>query len=499
MIKRYSDTRIEDIWRIEAKFGLWLTVELAVIEARELLGKVAPGTHQKIQTALRDNAIDVAFIDAREVVLQHDFNAFLDERSRFIPPDLQAHFHERMTSYDGEEAPFAMMLKSSCDIVLNDTYLLLEAIKSQAIKYRFTPMNARTHGQEAEMQSFGKRCLTWYVDLDTAWHALHAVMGNLSFSKLSGAIGTYSGIDPELEEAALKILGFKPWVGATQIMPRVLYAPIASALADIAVVIDKIATDIRLGARSGCPLWHEPFRKGQKGSSAMPHKKNTIAGENTEGMAQMARHYCAGIRENIKTWEERAIAQSSVERVFWSDLFHVTLRAIKNLTTVMNGLTVFPDNMMAEILQSRGCYASNEAKELLVKLGLLFGLNREESYRLIQVACFNAFSPTSPEVELRRNPPGSREEADRALEEIREFGGNKFELLPSIQFIVVNAELRVCDELGCGADRAEFFNAKLRQIFGSGQIRARKTWNDIFKPSHILANEDFLFRKIFGV
>ena len=477
---------------------LWQGVELAVVQARESLGRVPSGTHMKMRELVDKNAIDIAFIDEREKVLQHDLNSFLEERLRFLPPELQAEFHKKMTSYDTEEAPFAMMLNASCMRVDELVDQLFESIKSLAIRYRYTPMNARTHGQEAEMQSFGKRCLTWYKDLDAAYDAFEHAKENLAFSKLSGAIGTGSGIDPDLESAALALLGFKPWRGATQIMPRVLYSPLGSALAEIVMVINKIATDIRLGARSGRPLWHEPFGKKQKGSSAMPHKKNTISCEQIEGMARMAKSYAAGIKENIVTWEERAIEQSSVERVFWPDLFHVTVRAISVLDKVLKGLAVYPDNMLAEIVESRGCYASNEAKELLVELGLPIGLAREDAYRIVQLAARNAFEPDEMALALRASPIPSLTEADSWLK-------RRADRLPvhvtSINGIIAEGALRYDPGLGAHDKIIGTWNEKLRAIFvfGAGRSEALEKWDAIFQPSHILANEAVLFESVFGV
>ncbi len=327
-----------------------------------------------------------------------------------------------MTSYDTEEAPFAELLRNCCSFVSGDVKHLLQLIRDLVMTYRYTPMIARTHGQEAEIQSFGRRCLTWYTELTTALEAFEKTLPNLDYSRLSGAIGTHNGIDPELEQKTLGLLGFKPRMGATQIMPRILYSPIAGALADITLVVNKIANDIRLGARSGNPLMQEPFKKGQMGSSAMPHKKNTIKCENTEGMARMARKYAEGIRENICTWEERSIEQSCVERVFWPDLFHVTLFAIKNVTQVTSGLVVHPGNMAIEILRSAGTYASSEAKELLAELILPHGLVAEDAYRIVQLAAANVLNPTRPAQLLRDLPPTSVDEGVEGIYNMRRDG-----------------------------------------------------------------------------
>ena len=235
----------------------------------------------------------------------------------------------------------------------------------------------------------------------------------------------------------------------------------------------------------------------------MPHKKNTIVTEQTEGMAQMARHQSACLQENIKTWEERAIAQSSVERVFWPDLFHVTVRALKNMSRVMRDLVVYPDNMLVEIVESRGCYASNEAKETLLEMGAPFGLTREEAYRIIQLACFNVFEPKKVVIkDLREHPPGSLEDADVSLRSIRDIivGWNMQEHLIPIGEVIINGELRTNAQLDADEQTVKRWNEILRNIFMTTKSQGCvDSWALIFEPSHILANEANLFKKTFGV
>lgn len=498
MIIRYTDPRIEEAWSLRIKYNLWQAVELAVIEAKEKFERIPQGTYRQMERILVNNPIDPAFIDKKEKELRHDLNAFLEERMRFLPENLQIYFHQQMTSYDTEEAGFATTLQNSCEFVFNDAHELLASLKALALKYRHTPMNARTHGQEAEMQSFGKRCLTWYRDLHTATGTLNKAMENLKYSKLSGAIGTNSGIDPTLETEALAILGLIPWAGATQIMPRVLYSPIASALADIATVIEKIATDTRLGSRSGRPLWHEPFGKMQKGSSAMPHKKNNILGENTRGMAVMSRAYAGGIKENLLTWEERDIAQSSVERVFWPDLFHVTLRAIQNMKKIADGLVVYTDTMMVEIIESRGTYASNAAKELLLHIGGQYGLKREDAYRIVQLACFNAFAPEEEVLSIRNDTLDSLPKADTVLERLKEMDCAGLNGILSIKSIIRLGDLKVHPSLAADEKTVDAWNEKLDEIFDQENLEEQSAWEKLFLPSTILANEDHLFEQVFG-
>lgn len=494
MITRYASKEIDQIWSDGNKLVLWQNTELAVIQARAILGVVDSLIYSQILAILESNPIDLAWWLEKDKQIKHDLNAFLEERMRFLPPELQPYFHQGMTSYDTEEPAFAKMLRDSIKLVKAYYAELKDTLIAMAIKYRYTIMNGRTHGQEAELQTFGKRCLTWLKSLIVDFENLKKAEENLKFSKLSGAIGNYGSIEPEVEKEALKILGFKPFYGATQIMPRELYAPVAQALCQIMCTLDKIANDIRLGARSGRPIYQEPFGKRQKGSSAMPHKKNTISTEQMEGMTRMAKGYFSMILENIKTWEERSIEQSCVERVAWPDLFHVTTHCLKTMKKVLEGLNVYPDNMLLEVIDSRGCYASGEAKEVLKELGLPFGLTAEEAYRIVQLAAFNVFEPGDEAKEIRDNPPKSFTEAEARLE--------KFKMTPrpvpiSIQEIIAKGELRVTAQLEASEETVQKWNDTLKAIFASPENLNR--WNQIFLPSHLLRNEGKLYQEILGI
>lgn len=493
MIERYADKEITGIWSNEHKLSLWQEVELAVIEAMANLGQISKETYKEIAKILSEHPIDLEWWLGREVEIGHDFNAFLDERLRWLPPELQPYFHKKTTSYDTEEPAFATMLRKSLDQV-KDYYRRLETtLRYMAIKYRYTIMNGRTHGQEAELQTFGKRCLTWLKDLYTDWENLKRSIKNLRYSKLSGAIGNYGSIDPAIEKEALRILDFEPYYGATQIMPRELYAPVAQALYQVVCTLDKIALAIRLGARSGRPIYQEPFGRKQKGSSAMPHKKNTIRTEQIEGMERMARGFCIMILENIKTWEERAIEQSSVERVAWPDLFHVVVHSLKTMERVLEGLVVYPDNMLLEIVESRGCYASSEAKELLKEMGLPFGLTSEEAYRIVQLAAFNVFEPRGGVKKFRENLSSSFAEADQTLCEFKRLPSPK---AISIQEIIAKAKLKVSSELENSEEDVFRWNGILKQIFRNKENLEH--WNVIFLPSYLLRNEGKLYQEILG-
>ena len=360
-----------------------------------------------------------------------------------------------------------------------------------AIEYRHTVMLARTHGQWAEIESFGKRCLTWLVILREGLRNLEKAEENLKYSKLSGAIGNYQGITAEIEEEALRILGFQPYPGATQILPRELYAPLAQAVCQIVLSLNKIAIDIRLGARSGITILQEPFGKKQKGSSAMPHKKNTISCEKIEGLSRAATGYMNMLIRNVVTWEERAIEQSSVERIAWPDLFHVAIHAIKTMSKVLQGLTVYPDNMLKEINESCGCYAAGEAKEFLRHHGAEYGLGTEDAYRIVQLAAFNVFEPSEGAKRLRENPPASITEAQKMLLPLK-----KARKPISIQNIVANGELVVSDQLEANEETIREWNGILVKIFDKPEIRER--WNQLFAFENLLKGENTLYKKILG-
>lgn len=491
MIDRYENSDIAKIWAQASKGNHWQEVELAVVAARERLGEITEGTALEMRRFLQDHPVDVVVwndLDTGSGKLKHDFNAFLAERKRFLPPYLHAFWHAGTTSYDTEEPAFTRMLSSSVIIVGMMADSAETALKNLARRYRYTPMYSRTHGQGAKVQTFGKRCLSWLAQLRLVRAEFARTSEVLKFSKLSGAVGNYGKtLTPELEREALGILGLQPYYGATQIMPRILYVPLATSLCLIVDVLNQIALDIRLMARSGMPLVQEPFDPKQMGSSAMPHKKNTITTENIAGMARLARGYLAAIHDNVETWEERAIEQSSVERVAWPDLFHVVCNALKGTTRVLSGLRVYPDKMMQELAESHGCFASDEAKEALVELGTPVGLMREDVYRIIQLAAFNVHKPSVEAAEIRLTPP--TEIPARVLPYHRSD-------YDSIERVICDGRLRVSPELAPDAQQVQEWNEKLRQIFDVEENFVQ--WEVCFHPDKLLANEAVLYREILG-
>jgi len=489
MIARYENKDLTEIFSDKVKVAMWQRVELAVIKARRELGLIPSGVDILIMEALR-TPVDIIRCLELEDRLKHDLNAFVTERKEKIPANLRRYFHDGMTSYDTEEPAFAIILSEAWSHISNMLTPLSGELERLAKTYRYTPMNARTHGQEAEMQSFGARVLTWYKELANVPHG--DVERGLGRSKLSGAIGKYGTINPQLEEEALEILGLKPFLGATQIVPRNQYLPLAQTLCQIVQAINKIATDIRLMARSGKPLVQEPFGKRQTGSSAMPQKKNTILTEKINGMERLAKGYLLSIQENLQTWEERAIEQSSCERVAWPDLFHVTAHAIETLTKVLKGLQVYPDNMLWEIINSRGCYAAAQAKDFLKEHGVSVGIDEDSAYRIVQLAAFNVHSASEWAEMTRKVPPSSLDVADAALRNgIIEF---RREEPVSIEDIIPKGELRISEQLEISEEKVSEWNRMLFELFANQKIL--EEWSVLFQPSYLLRNEPFLFRQI---
>jgi len=510
MIKRYANGKVEENSSDINKLNKWQDVELAVILAREKLGIFPQGTHEKIKTILDQHPINdeaVKWWKVQDKEIGHDLNAFIDERLRHLPKELHQYFHKGMTSYDTEEPAFSLILLDNIALVENEIEAFLPILKAMAIKYRFTPMLGRTHGQEAKMQSFGKRVFTWRQKLVISQEILRNAKILIGYSKLSGAIGNYQGLDEVEEMTALGILGLQPLKGVTQIMPRQMHQPLANALVMVVSALTQIAEDIRLAARSGLPIMQEPFGKKQKGSSAMPHKKNTITCENQIGMFTMAKGFARMIQDCLITWEERSIEQSCVERVAWPDLFHVAMQSFKNLNKLfgeltydekknpifVNGLQVYPDNMIMEIINSRGCYASEDAKDWLKEHGAEFGLSHEDAYRIVQLAAFNAHHVSLFRQNLRQGKIESYVQAEEVFAKVKEHVAhvNSYDHLA---VIIANGNLIFSDELGLSEDDVSKWNEILRKIF---MIKENvESFKEIFTITYQLREEETLFEEL---
>ncbi len=509
MDSRYEIKEITNVCAYESKWLGCQKVELAVTQAKAELRIIPLQSHKIISEILAEKPINIKRIKEIEEETNHDYNAFLKERREVLRVELQKMglSEERiieleslihgggMTTYDGQEAMFAMMLLESIGTIRKYYTPLEKTLKKMAVKYRHTVMYERTHGQGAKLKTFGAVCLGYIQELRVVSETLENASQKLAYSKISGAVGNWgSGLTPEIEKQALAILGFKPFPGASQIMPRVLYAPIGNALAQLALTLHRIANNIRLGARSGNPIFREPIGKKFTGSSVMPNKQNTILSERMEGAARLAEMYASAIQKNIVTWEARSIEMSIVERVVWPDIFHITVYSLKLMDKILSGLRVYPDNMMREIINSCGCYAADEATDILKKLGISYGITHDDAYRIVQLAAFNIEEANEEEKQARENLSQSFAELDNLY--------RKFQNIPpkaqvSIQCVISSAKLKASSELAATEKDIARWNQILEQIFRNP--KNIKRWDGIFLPSHILENEKTLYAEILGI
>ena len=466
----------------------WQEVEVAAMKARVTLGEMPQEDFDIIVAALKTHPPNVCWWKCRDGKIRHDLNAFLEERIRWIPKELQHWFHKGMTSYDTEEAALAKALKASLNLVLDAHYDLMGVLKKSTLKYRYTPMMADTHGQWADVQTFGKRQACWYKDLQTDYIVLSLLKPLLDYSKLSGFVGNYTNMDPAIEKVTLQNLGLEPYLGATQIVPKEVSAPTAFAIAQLSKTLQKIFLAIRLGARSGTCIYQEPFGKMQKGSSAAPQKRNTILSERGGGLDNMIEGYLGMLLRNIVTWEERSIEHSCVERVAWPDMFHAIICSLETLTKVIRGLKVYPDKMMEEIVRTNGTYAASEAKDRLKELALSFGLSVESCYRIVQLAAFNLGYSSNQAV-----VPDSIDEADQLLQEAQ---NRPLDPMPrrSIRDVIRNGELVYCDQLAATSPTIRRWNQTLRRIFKSPE--ANRLWDEVFTLTYLLRNEPTIFYQV---
>ncbi|MEI7792814.1 MAG: lyase family protein [Candidatus Berkelbacteria bacterium] len=487
MHERYDKPEINEIFGNESLLASWWEVEKAVMRARVGLNLMPIEDFRTICRCLEENPASIAEWKDRDSKMHHDLNAFISERMRFIPENLQSWFHREMTSYDTEEAAFSEKILHSLFFYEKAIMELMEIIKVQAFKYRYTPMMADTHGQWADPQSFGKRLAGWYRELYEGLLGLRELKNKLRFSKLSGFVGNYTGITPEIEKAALQNLGFEPYYGATQIVPRTLFAPIASSIATLSKSIFNIAMSIRLGARSASTLFQEPFGKLQKGSSAGPQKRNPINCEKACGMDILISGYAGMILRCCETWEERDIAHSCVERVAWRDIFHASIHQAEVMAKVIKGLVVYPNRMVMEIAATNGCYAANVAKEQLKEWGASYGLTAENCYRIVQLAAFNL-----TQLQHDQCKSDSFAEADDLLFAAKL---HKPDHEMTIQRVIRFGLLKHCHTLDTSEETIKDWNIKLSAIFDNEDVVSR--WNEVFSLEYLLRNEDVIFEKVF--
>jgi adenylosuccinate lyase len=364
------------IWTQQNKYQKWLDVEVAACEAWAKLGKI-PAESLKV---IKEKAnFDADKVDEIEKVVKHDVIAFLTSVAEHVGPDSRF-IHMGMTSSDVLDTSYAMLLKESGEMILEGIRQLMVVLKRRAMEHKMTPMMGRSHAIHAEPVTFGLKMAIWYDEMRRNEARMERAIEVISVGMVSGAVGTFAHMPMEIEETVCKNLGLKPAPASTQIIQRDRHAEFFTTLAIIASSIEKFAVEIRHLQRTEVYEAEEPFTKGQKGSSAMPHKRNPVLSENLTGLARLVRGYALSAIENVPLWHERDISHSSVERVIGPDAT-VTLDFMLHRTIgLIDGLVVYPENMMKNLNQMKGLVYSQQIMLKLVDKGI----SREEAYSFVQ-------------------------------------------------------------------------------------------------------------------
>ena len=383
MIKRYTLPRMEAVWDLKRKYEIWLEVELLVCEAMEQAGQVPRGTAARIRRRAR---IDTDRIAAIEQVTKHDVIAFLESLSRSAGKDVR-HLHQGLTSSDIVDTALAVQMGEALDLILLDLEVLLSVLKKRAFEHRDTIMVGRSHGIHGEPVSFGFKLAIWYEETTRHRDRLRSVRREIAVGKLSGAMGTFAHLGPEIEAYVCKKLGLQPDPASSQIVQRDRHAAYLSALALLAASIEKFATEIRHLQRTEVLEAEEFFSEGQKGSSAMPHKRNPIGSENLCGLARIVRANSLAAMENVALWHERDISHSSVERVILPDSTILIDYMLVRMTDLIRNLLVYPQRMKQNLELTGGLVYSQRLLLALIEKGA----QRKEAYEAVQRCAMSAW------------------------------------------------------------------------------------------------------------
>ena len=387
MIRRYSRPEMAHIWSDESRFGAWLKVEIAATEV--LAGKgVVPG--EALAAIQKKACFQVDRIDAIEKEVQHDVIAFVSNVAENVGPEGRW-IHFGLTSSDVVDTAMAMLMRDACDIILADVAALMAVVRERAHQYKNTPMIGRTHGVHAEVMTFGLKLALWHAQLARDQRRLARARETIATGKLSGAVGTFSHLGPDVEEAVCLRLGLRPAPIASQVLQRDQHAEVMTALAICAASLETFATEIRALQKTEIREVEEPFGEKQKGSSAMPHKRNPVGCEQVTGLARVVRANALAALENIALWHERDISHSSAERVIVPDSFLALDHMLRRFTEIVRGLTVNAERMRRNLESGKGLVFSGQ---LLLELTAR-GMRREDAYRVVQTHAMEAWKAES--------------------------------------------------------------------------------------------------------
>jgi len=382
MIPRYSRPEMSRIWDDEHKFQKWLDVELAVCDALADRGQIPKQAAANIRAKAR---FEVKRVREIEATVQHDVIAFITNLAEHVGPDAR-YIHLGLTSNDVVDTATALLMIEASELLMKDLEGLANAVEKRAFEHKNTVMAGRTHGVHAEPMTFGLKMAVWHSEVRRTIDRLSVARRHVAVGKLSGAVGTFAHLDPDVEAAALGSLGLSPVPIATQVVQRDRHAEFLAALAIAATSIERFAIEVRHLQRTEVGEVEEPFGAGQKGSSAMPHKKNPITSEQMSGQARLIRGYLQVALENIPLWHERDISHSSAERVILPDATILLDYMIHRFTRIVSGMVVHPDAMRRNLEMSRGLIFSGTILLELAKKGV----SRDEAYGWVQKAAMDA-------------------------------------------------------------------------------------------------------------
>jgi len=376
MIPRYTRPEMAAIWEPENRFKIWLEIETLACEKMAELGIIPT---EAVKVIREKGDFDIDRIDAIEAEVKHDVIAFLTSVAEFVGPEARF-IHQGMTSSDVLDTCLSVQLVQAADELLEDLDMILESIKKRAYEHKDTVCMGRSHGIHAEPVTFGLKLASWYAEMKRNRRRLKSARETIATGAISGAVGTFANIPPEVEEYVCEKLGLKPEPVSTQVIPRDRHAEFFCVLAVIASTMERIAIEVRHLQRTEVLEAEEYFSKGQKGSSAMPHKRNPILTENLTGQARYIRGMCIPALENVALWHERDISHSSVERYIAPDATVALDFSLRRLNGLIKNLVVYPENMMKNLNQMRGLVFS---QKILLDLTQA-GVSREDAYRIVQ-------------------------------------------------------------------------------------------------------------------
>jgi adenylosuccinate lyase len=383
MIRRYTNPEMGAIWSEQRRYETWLEVELAATDVMAEAGIVPPEAARDLRAKA---AFDVDRIEQIEQVTQHDVIAFTTAVAEKVGPSARW-LHFGLTSSDVVDTAQAIQMRQACDLIVRQIAGLMDAVRERAEEHRRTPMIGRTHGVHAEPMTFGLKLALWYAELQRDLDRLLRARDTISVGKISGAVGTFAHLDPQIEAQVCRRLGLEPAPVSSQVIQRDRHAELFMALAITAASLEKFALEIRGLQKTEIGEVEEPFGKGQKGSSAMPHKRNPVGCEQITGLARLIRANAMAALENVALWHERDISHSSVERVILPDSFIALDHMLRRFTRIVRGMVVYPDRMKENLERSRGVVFSGT---ILLELARR-GISREQAYEWVQRSAMRSF------------------------------------------------------------------------------------------------------------